>query len=147
MITVFGQENIWRVRIATLAQKFSVLIGAVVGLTVGVLIGEIIVLGTVGGGVALTMFHFTETYFLRLDSKLFDTPGMSKRELFDRHFAKQVAQDLGLQMTEPDALVTNLGMNTETRRSLFNDRLQSQLEREFHAFDWEYFVREVIRYK
>jgi hypothetical protein len=100
----------------------------------------------VGGGAALAAFHYSESYLLRLDQQLFATPQMSKRELFDRHFARQVEQDLGLRMTEPGALVAETGTTVEMRRLLFRERLHTRLESEFRAFDWKYFVREVVRY-
>jgi hypothetical protein len=140
-----GAQRIARVRLATALRKNAWLPGVIVGLIVGFLSREIVLFIFVGGGAWFATYFYADRFLLAQDLLLFSSPGMSKRELFDRHFAAEVERQVGLRMTEPQAIVATADQSLEVRREAFKRELDLQLEKEFRRFDWQYFVREVVR--
>lgn len=144
VIEVIGAKSVWKVRLSDHILRFFWAWAIVVGLLVGLVVRQGAWPILIGGGItAAASYLLAERHLRLLDHAFFSSRGNSKREIFDRHFAKQVSRDLSLRMTEPGALH---GLSEEQARAAFARALDSALDREFRKFDWRFFVREVVRH-
>jgi hypothetical protein len=126
------------------AKKYFYVVGVVSGLALGVFFksSELFFISAIV--ISLALYLYGEQYLLNQDHAFFTSKGCSKREIFDRYYAKEVSRGLSLQMTEPESLVSGIDTPLEEQRKAFKQREAIRLEEEFKRSDWKYFVAEVL---
>ena len=126
------------------ANKYFYVVGVVIGLALGVFFKSSELFFIAAIIISIIFYFYGEQYLLNKDHTFFTSDGCSKREIFDRYYAKEVSGRLVLQMTEPESLVSGVDTSIEEQRKTFKQREAIRLEEEFKRSDWKYFVAEVL---
>lgn len=144
VIQVIGAKAVWKVKLSDHLLRYYWAWAIPIGILAGLAMRQGAVPAIFVALVAAAAFYLLAERHLRLlDHAFFSSRGNSKREVFDRHFAKQVSMDLGRRMTEPGGLHELPQLQA---RAAFARALDNELRREFQSFDWRFFVREVVKH-
>lgn len=143
---VFGNRTSSISRVYFFKRYFYVF-GGIVGVVAGQLLRDLFFCLAIGGSTSLAVYHYAESYLLKIDHLFFSAPGRSRREIFDKYYANEVGRRLALRMTEPEQLVKSDHLSIERQREQFQRKLSIELDREFKRSEWRLFVAECLHYQ
>ncbi|WP_341679372.1 hypothetical protein [Niveibacterium sp. SC-1] len=139
IVDVFGEKTSFISAVYFIKRRFY-LFGGALGLIMGLPLRDFFFFLLAGGLTSLAVYASAEHYLFKIDHIFFSSSGRSKREIFGKYYANEIGRGLSLRMTEPENLVGSEGRAIEETRSLFQQRLAVELDREFKRSDWRYFV-------